>query len=112
MSDHGSPFFEASADDLEWVEGQLVRLGEAARGMSYQELVARTGAPVEAEGSAQRDPKVAEKYSMHSFGAVFAEVAIDPDVGTIRVRRLVGDYGIGRQIPRPGVARNTSPLYR
>jgi xanthine dehydrogenase YagR molybdenum-binding subunit len=33
---------------------------------------------------------------MHSFGAVFAEVAIDPDVGTIRVRRAVGTYGAGR----------------
>jgi len=35
---------------------------------------------------------------MHAFGAVFAEVAIDPDVGTIRVRRAVGAYGIGRVI--------------
>jgi xanthine dehydrogenase YagR molybdenum-binding subunit len=33
---------------------------------------------------------------MHSFGAVFAEVAIDPDVGTIRVRRALGAYGAGR----------------
>ncbi|ASY65191.1 Periplasmic aromatic aldehyde oxidoreductase, molybdenum binding subunit YagR (plasmid) [Sinorhizobium sojae CCBAU 05684] len=105
VSDNGSPFFEASADDLEWVEDRLVRRGEAAQGLSYRELVARSGAPVEAEGSAQRDPEVAEKYSMHSFGAVFAEVAIDPDVGTIRVRRLVGAYGIGRVV-NPLLARS------
>ena len=54
--------------------------------------------PVEAEASAQRPADVADKYSMHAFGAVFAEVAIDPDVGTIRVRRAVGAYGIGRVI--------------
>src|SRR5262249_21733682 len=43
-----------------------------------------------------RDPEVASRFSMHSFGAVFVEVAIDPDVGTIRVRRAVGVYGAGR----------------
>jgi xanthine dehydrogenase YagR molybdenum-binding subunit len=35
---------------------------------------------------------------MHAFGAVFAEVAVDPDVGTIRVRRAIGVYGAGRII--------------
>jgi xanthine dehydrogenase YagR molybdenum-binding subunit len=33
---------------------------------------------------------------MHAFGSVFAEVAVDPDFGLIRVRRLVGAYGAGR----------------
>ena len=35
---------------------------------------------------------------MHAFGAVLVEVAVDPDIGTIRVRRGVGAYGIGRVI--------------
>ena len=35
-------------------------------------------------------------YSMHSFGAVFAEVHVDPDVGTIHVSRMLGAYGAGR----------------
>jgi xanthine dehydrogenase YagR molybdenum-binding subunit len=33
---------------------------------------------------------------MHSFGAVFVEVHIDPDLGTIRVPRVVGAYGVGK----------------
>ena len=33
---------------------------------------------------------------MHAFGAVFTEVAVDPDLGEIRVRRIVGAYGVGR----------------
>jgi xanthine dehydrogenase YagR molybdenum-binding subunit len=33
---------------------------------------------------------------MHSFGAVFAEVRVDPDLGEIRVPRVVGAYGVGR----------------
>ena len=31
------------------------------------------------------------------FGAVFAEVAIDQDLGLIRVRRILGAYGVGRR---------------
>ncbi len=105
VADTRSPLFEASVGNLEWSAGHLRRRGEASTGLSYQDIVARTGAPVEAEGSAQRDPEVAERYSMHSFGAVFAEVAIDPDVGTIRVRHIVGAYGIGRVV-NPLLARS------
>ncbi|MBZ9657354.1 xanthine dehydrogenase family protein molybdopterin-binding subunit [Phyllobacterium lublinensis] len=92
-----SPLFGASAEDLEWIGGRLVRRGASSE-LSYQDIVSRTGVPIEAEGSAKRDPEIAERYSMHSFGAVFAEVAVDPDVGTIRVRRIVGAYAIGRVV--------------
>ncbi|MBW8867432.1 MAG: xanthine dehydrogenase family protein molybdopterin-binding subunit [Acidobacteria bacterium] len=37
-----------------------------------------------------------ERFSMHSFGAVFAEVRVDPDLGEVRVARIVGAYGAGR----------------
>jgi xanthine dehydrogenase YagR molybdenum-binding subunit len=52
--------------------------------------------PLEATTSSQRDADVAGRFSMHAFGAVFAKVAIDPDVGTIRVRRALGVYAAGR----------------
>jgi xanthine dehydrogenase YagR molybdenum-binding subunit len=94
--DQRSPVFGASLDGIEWSEGALRRLGDSSPGQPYREIVASTGQPIEAYASNQRDPDVARRYSMHSFGAVFAEVAIDPDVGTIRVRRAVGAYGAGR----------------
>src|SRR5207237_7562236 len=37
-----------------------------------------------------------QHYSMHAFGAVFAEVGVDPELGLVRVRRVVGAYGAGR----------------
>jgi xanthine dehydrogenase YagR molybdenum-binding subunit len=46
-----------------------------------------------------------QKFSMHAFGAVFVEVAVDPDLGTVRVRRVVGAYGAGRII-NPRLARS------
>jgi xanthine dehydrogenase YagR molybdenum-binding subunit len=36
--------------------------------------------------------------SMQAFGALFAEVAVDRDFGLIRMRRLVGAYGVGRVV--------------
>jgi xanthine dehydrogenase YagR molybdenum-binding subunit len=33
---------------------------------------------------------------MHAFGAVFVEVHVDPELGTIRVPRVVGAYHVGR----------------
>ena len=35
---------------------------------------------------------------MHAHGAVFAEVKVDPDLGQIRVARLVGAFAAGRVI--------------
>src|SRR6187200_100038 len=46
-----------------------------------------------------------QRFSMHSFGAVFAEVAVDPDLGETRVRRIVGAYGAGR-IVNPKTTRS------
>lgn len=42
---------------------------------------------------------------MLSFGAVFAEVAVDSGAGIIRVRRIVGAYRIGRAV-NPLLARS------
>ena len=37
-----------------------------------------------------------DQYSVHSFGAVFAEVAVDPDVRMVRVRRVVAVFDVGK----------------
>src|SRR5690606_11823784 len=53
----------------------------------------------------------AERYSMHAFGAVFAEVAVDPDLGMARVRRMVGAYGAGRIVnPRLAASQCTGGM--
>jgi xanthine dehydrogenase YagR molybdenum-binding subunit len=37
-----------------------------------------------------------QQYSMHAFGAQFAEVRVDPDLGEIRVSRFVGAFDAGQ----------------
>jgi xanthine dehydrogenase YagR molybdenum-binding subunit len=94
----------------------MASVGSAIRAacIAVQEEAARRPAddrPIEATASSERDPEVAARYSMHAFGAVFAEVAVDPDVGTIRVRRAVGAYGIGRVVnPRLATSQCTGGM--
>ena len=52
---------------------------------------------LEAEGSGEPGEEQ-KQYSTYSFGAVFAEVHVDPDFGTIRVARIPGAYDAGRII--------------
>jgi xanthine dehydrogenase YagR molybdenum-binding subunit len=53
---------------------------------------------IEVQATTSRPEEIEHRYSLHAFGAVFAEVSVDPDVGIIRVRRLQGVYDVGRVI--------------
>ena len=66
------------------------------RSDTLRDVVARSGRNVvEADGSAKPGDEK-EAFSRHSFGAVFAEVHVDPQLGMVRVRRLVAAYAAGR----------------
>ncbi len=111
VADQRSPVFGAAPDGVEWTDGRLRRKGDASPGQPYREIAASAGQPIEAAASAQRDPEVAARYSMHAFGAIFAEVAVDPDVGTIRVRRALGVDGAGRIVnPRLAASQCTGGM--
>jgi xanthine dehydrogenase YagR molybdenum-binding subunit len=77
-------------------DGQLHAKRGAARHDRYEAILARAG---KTEISARYDaPEKAERknYSLHSFGAQFAEVRVDPDLGEIRVTRFVGAFAAGK----------------
>ena len=52
---------------------------------------------LDADGSAAPGDE-AKAYAVYGFGAVFAEVRVDPDLGTARVARVVGAYDAGRVV--------------
>jgi xanthine dehydrogenase YagR molybdenum-binding subunit len=67
------------------------------------------GAPVPAEGITARSDTTAAVAGLaqkerHSFGAQFAEVAVDVTTGEVRVRRMLGIFSAGR-IVNPLTAR-------
>ncbi|MGE3783344.1 MAG: xanthine dehydrogenase family protein molybdopterin-binding subunit, partial [Alphaproteobacteria bacterium] len=73
-------------------------------GNDLADAMRRLGQPVEAVMDAKPGDEN-QRFSMHSFGAVFVEVAVDPDLGETRVRRIVGAYGAGR-IVNPKTSRS------
>jgi xanthine dehydrogenase YagR molybdenum-binding subunit len=99
IADRLSPLFGAKLQAIEWHEGRLALSSGAPCGVSCQDVVLNGGgSPIEATASVVADTATAARFSMHAFGAVFAEVAVDPDVGTVRVRRAMSVYGAGRII--------------
>src|SRR5438445_23128 len=66
---------------------------------SYADILGRAGlAEIEARGKSAADPAAQSIYAMHAHGVVFAEVKVDPDLGQIRVTRVVGAFAAGRVI--------------
>lgn len=67
---------------------------------TFRDLVKRNGGqPIEAV--AKTEPQIKpQEAPCHSFGAIFAEVAVDRDFGTTRVRRAVAVYDVGRIVNR------------
>lgn len=93
----------AAATELREKLAALRRSGEDTR--SPSELLADAGLPL-LEAEARWDPaQSTPPLSMHTYGAVFAEVRVDDDLGLVRMNRCVGVYGAGRII-NPLAARS------
>lgn len=96
LADDRSPLFGALPGDVEVANGELFLRADPDKRESMAAVAARHGSgPVEVEADA--DPGDTSKhYSMHAFGAVFVEVHVDELLGTVRVPRVVGVYGVGK----------------
>jgi xanthine dehydrogenase YagR molybdenum-binding subunit len=96
VGDPQSPVHGMAEDQVEFKDGKISIKEAAGKSEGFQALVARHGGqPV--EGTAHLKPDLdKKKFSSHSFGAVFAEVAIDPMTSMVRVRRVTAVYDVGR----------------
>ncbi|RWK56762.1 xanthine dehydrogenase family protein molybdopterin-binding subunit [Mesorhizobium sp.] len=105
QSSEASPLRGAGATEASFADGE-VRVGQ--RSASLADLVRRIAPDgFEAEGSvaAGAATQSYKAYSQHSYGAHFAEVAVDCDTGEIRMRRMLAVMGAGR-ILNPKTARS------
>jgi xanthine dehydrogenase YagR molybdenum-binding subunit len=95
IDDPKSPLHGAAIADVAAKDGRLFLSTSPAKSDSYTDILSRNGGqPVEATGSAEPgEDHIA--ISTHSFGAVFAEVAVDVDTYMVEVRRVVATYDIG-----------------
>jgi xanthine dehydrogenase YagR molybdenum-binding subunit len=87
------------------------RLARLARRSTLAETLRAAGVN-EIVGSGRFDPgKHGAGYAMRTFGAVFVEVGVDPELGLLRLRRAVGSYSAGRIInPRTARAQMTGGI--
>jgi xanthine dehydrogenase YagR molybdenum-binding subunit len=94
-----SPLYGAGNAGVVARGGRLFRRDDEGRSESYGDILGRAGlTEIEARGNGAADPAAQSNYAMHAHGAVFAEVKVDPDLGQIRVSRLVGAFAAGRII--------------
>jgi xanthine dehydrogenase YagR molybdenum-binding subunit len=94
---HGGSMTMASVGSAVQAACRKAREDALARGGANDltEAMRRLGQPIEASADIKPGDE-GQRFSMHAFGAVFAEVVVDPDLGETRARRIVGAYGAGR----------------
>ena len=94
--DPKSPLRLAGDSPASFADGRIA-VGRTSESLSR--LIARNHPKgLEAEGEATpmfKDPNFAA-YSIHTYGAHFAEVGVDADTGEIRLRQMLGVFAAGR----------------
>ncbi|MEU4678277.1 xanthine dehydrogenase family protein molybdopterin-binding subunit [Micromonospora sp. NPDC023737] len=100
VGDDHSPLHGADPARVEVRDGKMVLSDRPDVGETYSDLLHRTMTPdVEVLGTWNPPPQDAG-YGIHTFGAQMAEVAVDADLGVVRVRRMVGVFAPGRVLNR------------
>ncbi|CAN7202010.1 xanthine dehydrogenase family protein molybdopterin-binding subunit [Caballeronia sp. LjRoot29] len=95
IADSVSPLSGASIDDVTVDNGWVISRADPSKRDPAAAIIARNGGkPIEAMATTKPGDEK-QQFAFHSFGAVFTEVHVDADLGTIRVPRIVGVYDVG-----------------
>jgi len=105
VADPASPLHGADPATVTAAGGRLMLSGDPGTGETYATLMSRHRMN-DAEAIGSWDPPPLDTpYGLLTFGAQFAKVAVDADLGIIRVRHLAGAFAPGR-ILNPRTARS------
>lgn len=97
---------KAKPDDLEIAEGKIKLIKNPRKSISVKELMTQTKTDkIEIETSKMPNLINAKLYTRKTHSAYFVEVEVDPDVGTVRVTRVVASVAAGK-ILNPKTARS------
>lgn len=96
IADERSPLYHAEPNSVVVSTGRMMLRDQPNSGETYGELLLRHRLQdTEALGS-WTPPPLNTPYGLATFGTQFAEVAVDADLGLVRVRRLLGVFAPGR----------------
>ncbi|MGW4944001.1 xanthine dehydrogenase family protein molybdopterin-binding subunit [Actinoplanes sp. NPDC004185] len=105
VADPKSPLHGADPARIGVHEGRMAVADRPDAGETYADVLRRNRLlDVEALGS-WTPPPLDTPHGLLTFGAQFAEVAVDADLGLVRVRRLAGAFAPGRVL-NPKLARS------
>lgn len=118
IADKKSKLFGRKPEEISFANAAFFVKGDESKSDSYLEIMRRNGKtmmeacatsmPASGSGMGPQNPPCmittfeteenndSKKYSFHSFGAQFAEVWVDEDLGTIRIKRFVSVQDVGR----------------
>ncbi|HSS02551.1 MAG TPA: xanthine dehydrogenase family protein molybdopterin-binding subunit, partial [Kofleriaceae bacterium] len=105
VRDPASPLSGLAPDAIDADDGALIARADRKRRDPYAAIVGRSKQPeisVELQTQAHKDR---DSYAVHGFGAVFARIRIDEELGELRIDRLIGAFAAGR-ILNPKTARS------
>lgn len=91
-----SPLHGLNADKVGACDGSLCSLKEPARRESYRSILRRAARDEVSAAADASAPAEMMHWSMHSFGAMFAEVRVNAITGETRVSRFLGSFDCGR----------------
>lgn len=94
----GSPLAAATAADVEMLDGRLRLKADPSRSVSIADVMRRAGMRELTETFSSRPSPERQKYATLAHGAQFVEVKVDPDLGTVRVTRVIEVTACGKII--------------
>ena len=98
-----APFAGARTEAVILANGRIGVAGQS-RTIELNELLVRNNLK-ELSAIGDYNPEAEGSKAVFSFSAVFAEIRVDPELGLVRLNRVVGAYDVGRVI-NPKTARS------
>jgi xanthine dehydrogenase YagR molybdenum-binding subunit len=94
--DSGSPLQGRAAADVEMLDGRLRVRNDSSRSVDIAELMRRTGTSEITETFDSKPSPEREKFASLAHGAQFVEVKVDPELGTVKVTRVLEITACGK----------------
>jgi xanthine dehydrogenase YagR molybdenum-binding subunit len=96
QQDAASQLTGIAATDVEMMDGRLRVKAQPSRSVAIADVMRRAGLTEVTETHQSRPSPERQKYATLAHGAQFVEVKVDPDLGTVRVTRVIEVTGCGK----------------